>query len=152
MFERYSKLKALEEMGWTEEDISELFMEVVNKSLNNKNYLASKKHTNQMIREVLIDLGFSFAREGTHYIEEALVYCLEEGTAHILLRKDLYVVIQEKNNIKYEALRASVRTAIKQAFEKPTPLAKEWFHEAIERRGYPRIKEFLVTTYSLMLK
>ena len=152
MFERYSKLKALEEMGWTEEDLAELFVEVVSKALSNKNYLASKEHTNCMLTVMLKDLGFSFAKEGTKYIKEALQYCLEEGTAHILLRTDIYVVMQEKYNIKYEALRSSIREAIRLAFEKPTPLAREWFHDAVERRGYPRIKEFLVTAYNLMLR
>ncbi len=151
MFERYSKLLELKEMGWTEDDIALLFREVVNKALSYDNYLYSKENADKILTEMLIDLGFSLARKGTYYIKDALKYCLEEGDGYTVLHNNIFDVLQERNNVKYGTLHNSITEVIKLALKKPTPLAREWFHDAIERRGYPKIEEFLVTTYSLML-
>lgn len=146
MESRRNKIMQLKEMGWSKSDIAELLQELVD-ALFEDEVISFVKSDEANVVDILKSWGFSLRNVGTQYLIEAILYCMKKNSANILLRKDLYLFIQEKYNVKYEHVRWNMRAAIYSAFKNPTESAKVIFRVSIQKRGYPTIKEFIVEAY-----
>lgn len=143
---RSEKLNYLIENGWSREDILELFSEVLDLAFEHEHNL-KEKSVNEVVSEILKGLGFSLDYQGTAYLKEMLVVSIQRGTGYSLLRKDLYLIVQNKYNTTYEKVRQKVRYAISTAFSRPTILAKMIFSDVLETKKHPTIKGFITGTY-----
>lgn len=142
---QYRKLTTLRSLGWTRKEMLELFDEMLDIIFEEKNQkmITSKE---QIVRETLEELGFSFRNDGTKYLQDIILYYLENRTTKVSLRRGVYLVIEDKWIIGYDELRWSIRYAIQKAFANPTELAKDIFCDSVVQQKNPEIKKFIVTT------
>ena len=121
---QYRKLTTLRSLGWTRKEMLELFDEMLDIIFEEKNQkmITSKE---QIVRETLEELGFSFRNDGTKYLQDIILYYLENRTTKVSLRRGVYLVIEDKWIIGYDELRWSIRYAIQKAFANPTEQAKD---------------------------
>ena len=105
---QYRKLTTLRSLGWTRKEMLELFDEMLDIIFEEKN---QKKITSkeQIVRETLEELGFSFRNDGTKYLQDIILYYLENRTTKVSLRRGVYLVIEDNWIIGYDELRWSIR-------------------------------------------
>lgn len=148
---KYRRLTTLRNLGWTRKEILELFDEMLEIVFKESPQVAIKGREG-VVKETLEGLGLSFRNDGTKYLQDIILYYLENREMKVSLRMGVYLVIEDKWIISYEELRGSIRYAIQKAFQKPTELAKEIFEETINQKGYPEIKQFIVKTLEYVQK
>ena len=150
MIKRTSKLEELKNLGWSKEDVLQLFAEAITLVWEDE-IIPYSSSTDELISDTLKSWGFSFKLRGTNYLRDLLKNCIDRKSANILLRDGLYSSLEKKYDVTYESVRTNIRTAIMAAFESPTVSAISVFDQYIGKKGYPTIKEFILEAYNYLL-
>ena len=148
---RFNKIELIRKMGWSKDDLLELFREVVEIAFSG-NFQVCTKTKEETIDEFFISLGFKQSYSGTIFLKTMLVHCLEENNPDLHFKMELYQPIIEETGVKYDDIRYRIRKAIYGAFKEPTEFGQKLFSHSIEKRGYPTIKEFILEAYDYLKK
>lgn len=85
------------------------------------------KLTPDYIRDKLLELGFSPAKKGLHYIVDAVMILDDNPDAAYNTVKQVYIPIAVKNDVKFQTVERNIRHAIENAMS----------------HGYDRIHDYL---------
>ena len=151
MRKQLSKLEELRKMGWSKDDIMQLFQEIADIVVSNVHYVCPKTRKD-IFDEFFRNLGFRGTCSGTIILKDMVWLCLEEKNPDLLFKQELYPTVMKEYNLSYETVRSRVRESLYKAFDEPTELANTLFARQIKKRGHPTTKEFILEAYDYLIR
>lgn len=146
---RLSKIEKLRQMGWSKNDLLELFQEVAD-IVFSSNHQICQKTKKEVINDFFLDLGFRLTDGGSIILKKMLIHCLDDNNPDLNFKRELYPPIIEETGLEYETIRSRAREALYDTFKYPTELGKTIFSRSIQKKGYPTIKEFILESYDYL--